>query len=433
MRIVTFAFVLATAAAQAAPVPADLKADRARLESLWDDLAAPRWVDRSIAVYQLLDHPKGVEFLCGKVKPVSATADDLKRWLKAINSDDEKVWKPAFAELQYHDPRPVLTTAEQVELVDTDAGKTRLMTLWVPGQIMNPEQANRVTLKVNGAKVWCEWHVGENGLSTEFEVPKFPGQDRSVWQRVALAAYTLHRADTKESRAALARLATGLKDARPTKAAAELLKAKVSAVADRFNGQHWDALLGGDPADTIAAVVALREAKNTPTFLKAKLPAIAATKDQIVKWVQAFDTDDRGAAFTELCYYRPTLALTLAEQCDLLSTDHGRGTLFQFWSEDEGRPPAWWSFGSKFQLIPTDQGLTLNWIRNGERPPPPLEAPVPELKQQTCAQWQRARLAILALERGKSDDAKAVLKQLADGHPEILPTREAKAALERLK
>jgi TolA-binding protein len=33
----------------------------------------------------------------------------------------------------------------------------------------------------------------------------------------------------------------------------------------------------------------------------------------------------------------------------------------------------------------------------------------------------------------KSDDAKAVLKQLADGHPDILPTKEAKAALERLK
>jgi TolA-binding protein len=47
--------------------------------------------------------------------------------------------------------------------------------------------------------------------------------------------------------------------------------------------------------------------------------------------------------------------------------------------------------------------------------------------------WQRARIAILALELVGTADAKAVLKQLADGHPDILPTKEAKAALARLK
>jgi hypothetical protein len=36
------------------------------------------------------------------------------------------------------------------------------------------------------------------------------------------------------------------------------------------------------------------------------------------------------------------------------------------------------------------------------------------------------------LERVGTPDAKAALKQLADGHPDILPTKEAKAALERL-
>jgi hypothetical protein len=33
----------------------------------------------------------------------------------------------------------------------------------------------------------------------------------------------------------------------------------------------------------------------------------------------------------------------------------------------------------------------------------------------------------------KTAEAKEVLKQLADGHPDILPTKDAKAALERLK
>ncbi len=38
-------------------------------------------------------------------------------------------------------------------------------------------------------------------------------------------------------------------------------------------------------------------------------------------------------------------------------------------------------------------------------------------------QWHRARAAIAALQHIPTGDAKVVLKQLADGHPDILPTK----------
>lgn len=440
MRFALPALLLHVAVAPAAPVPGNAKADAERLETLWVDLAAPRWVDRARAVYEFLDHPKGVEFLCQKVVPVSATTDDLKKWLKAINSDDEKVWKPALAELEYHDPRTALTPVEQIELVGTDAGKKRLLSVWgLAGFLDRPEHTDRVTLKVNGAKVKCGWYVGEDWHGTELDPLDYLPSDRAVWQRAALAAHILHRADAKTSRDALARLAEGYQKASPTRIASGLLKAKVPAPVTEFTDKHWDALLGLNradlvPAELVAAVVAIREAKNAPAVLKAKLPAIKASKEQITKRLTAFDNDDssvRDQTFNELCYFRPSLALTLSEQLDLLTTHNGRALLFQFWWQDFGFMPGRMQFSDKVAFTSTDTGLTATWLL--KQPPPPIVVPVPELSKQTCAQWQRARLAIVALERNGSPEAKAVLKQLADGHPDILPTKEAKAALERSK
>lgn len=437
MRFALPALLVAVAVAPAAPVPADLKGDKARFEQLWDDLAAPRSVDRARAVYDLLEHPKGVEFLAQKVAPVKATADDLKKWLKAINSDDEKEWKPALAELQYHDPRTALAAHEQIELVDTDAGKKRLLDIWMPGFLDSHRGVHRVTLRMKDGKAKCEWYIGEDWHGTEFDPNDYLPNDRAVWQRAAVALHVLHRADTEASRDALARLADGHKKAGPTRTAAELVKAKVPATATEFTDKHWDALLGFKrpdliPAELVAAVAALREAKNVPTVLKSKLPAIKASKEQLTKWVQSLDADgdDRRAALAELCYFRPSLALTLGEQLELTTSHRGRVWLFQLWWQDLGVPPNQMEFSNGVAFTATDTGLTAAWPRQKA---PPIVAPVPELAKQTCVQWQRARLAIRALEHDKSDEAKAVLKQLADGHPDILPTKEAKAALERLK
>jgi hypothetical protein len=437
MRFALPTLLASAAVSLAAPVPDDLKGDKAKLEQLWNDLAAPRWVDRARAVYELLDHSKGVEFLSQKVVPVNAPADDLKKWLKAINSDDEKEWKPALAELEYHDPRTALTPAEQVELVNTDAGKKHLMNIWMPNFLESHRGVHRMTLQLKDGKVRSEWYVGDEWAGTEFDPKDYFATDRAAWQRAALAAHVLHRADTKDARTALTRLADGHKDARPTRLATSLLKAKVPEPAAEFTDKHWDALLGFKradlvPAELVGAVFTLREAKNVPAVLKAKLPAIKATKEQVTKWVQALDTDgdDRRSALAELCYFRPSLALTLGEQMDLLTTHRGRAWLFQLWWQDFGVPPPQSEFSQGCVFTATDDGLTAAWPR---KEVPPLVAPVPELSKQTCVQWQRARLAILALERMKSDAAKEVLKQLADGHPDILPTKDAKAALGRLK
>jgi len=257
----------------------------------------------------------------------------------------------------------------------------------------------------------------------------------SAWFRAELAAYVLRRIDTKESRAVLERLASGHKDAKPTRAAAKLLKAKDTKPEKVSFDDIWASLFS-------AGFDMLFELVHTPDaakLLKAKLPAIKASQEQMTEWLKALDDEDPKVwkpAFEKLLYFRPRIALDWQEQVNAVTTARGRTALFELWKTHTTKAPAG---------LDADPGDTLGIVERGDRRQLKLKSPDPmgrgesvtiELKpmgEMFSFHWQRVRLAIIALERMKSDEAKAVLKQLADGHPDILPTKEAKAALERMK
>lgn len=437
MRFAIPVVLLFAALAPAAPVPDSVKTERKRLEALWVDMLATAPVERARAVYELLDRPQGVDFLAEKLGPVEASADQLKGWLRNLNSDDEREWRPAVERLEYIPPQTRLTPVEQLDLVDTDEGKRRLLLLWMPGLLSDgpSEKVHDVRVTPQGKRFECEYRLGAENDARKFDVPTPADWFSPAWNRAALAAHVLHRADTDDTRAALKRLAGGHPDTRPTTTAAALLTAKVPKPAASFTDAHWNHLLSGSMEEVVDAVIALRTATDVPKVLKSKLPAIKATEEQVTEWLKALDwgnVEEQEAAFAELCYFRPSLALSLQQQFDLMTTANGRWLLFQLWWRDYDRAPAQMKelrIEDKFEV--TDTGLRQT-ITSGTKTAT-LEARVSELRQQTCRHWQRARLAILALEHIGTADAKAVLKQLADGHPDIQPTREAKAALERLK
>lgn len=434
-------WLLASELAFAAPVPADRKAEEERLEKLWNEVWWNDAVVRARAVFTLIDHPKTVDFLSRKLPPVKAPADQLTAWLKDLNSDDEKVWKEAFQELQYHDPRTELTAAEQVALVNTNNGRRLLASVWWGWELELDPKTVRTSLApqpgTRGYMFRQEWQGGASGLG--FDVPPVEGISTQIWQRAAVAAVILHRIDTNASRAVLERLATGHKDALPTRTATELLKTKPSAgMTEKRFAAAWSELLQNDPyseqqAVTACGLIALADAPEAAAVLKAKLPAIKAGKEQVSKWLKALDSDAEQTwkpAFEQLLYFRPLLALSWQEQCDAVTTDPGRSALYRLWGAT-GVPDRLDIYPDA-ELTPRDGGgLTLSYGPAGNRvstwvTPGDLTTLVP-------AHWQRARLAVVALERMKTAEAKAVLAQLADGHPDILPTKEAKAALKRLE
>lgn len=440
MRLTLPAVFLFAALAPAAPVPVDRAAEQKVLEALWKDLETYGPAERTRAVFALLDHPRAVEFLASKMPPLNTSADQLKAWLKDLNSDDEKVWKPAFEELRYHDPRTELTLAEQIEQATTDVGRVRLVGIW-QGEFphLAPDIA-RTELRLTPGEAsdrkvtflrYCRQR-GRNGLVGDgYEVWVGPVDEIAPprWRQAAIAAHVLRHIDTKASRAVLERLATGHKDALPTRTAVGLLKP--SAPVEFKKG--WDGLLSGEPIPATEWAVSLRDRPDDVKKLATVLPAIKATADDVKGWLKALNDNDPKVwkpAFEKLLTFRPLLALPIETQCELMTTDHGRAALFHLTRFAPNVPDAIdVQEGSSLAIV--NSRVELSYLSGGRVQ---IEsARIESLGEMTPIHWQRVRLAILVLERVGTADAKAVLKQLADGHPDILPTKEAKAALERLK
>ena len=80
-------------------------ADEKQMEVWWVDLekgdtAATR------ALLNLSDRPKeSVAFLKRKMKPLTISSGQVKALLLKLGNSNESVWKPAFEELEYFDPR----------------------------------------------------------------------------------------------------------------------------------------------------------------------------------------------------------------------------------------------------------------------------------------------------------------------------------------
>lgn len=425
----------------AAPVPVDKAAEKQQLESLWKDLETYDPVVRTRAVFALLDHPRAVEFLASKMPPLDTSADQLKAWVKDLDSVDEKVWKPAFNKLRYHDPRTGLTIRGQIELVTTLDGRRRLLDLWnfPPGVI--PEGTYQIDIigRRLGREVTVAYQfrtsIGGQGVSSAgWEVPPVQAIELTEWRQAAIAAHVLSRADTKPSRKVLIELATGHKDALPTRTAVGLLKATVAPTSsDAEFRKGWDGLLSGEPIPATQWALSLSDRPDDVKRMAGVLPAIKAAPDDVKGWLKTLDDKDPKVwkpAFEKLLYFRPLLAVPIDTQCKLVTTDHGRTALFHLTRWAPNVP----------DKIDVKEGNTLG-IVEGRVELHYLSGGISEtestavgsLETMTPIHWQRARLAIVALERVGTPDAVTALKQLADGHPDILPTKEAKAALERLK
>jgi hypothetical protein len=236
------------------------------------------------------------------------------------------------------------------------------------------------------------------------------------------------------SRTALDRLADGHPDALPTRTAVAARRARFTPPYTQRFEPMWPKLLDPDPVESTRWAFSLADRPELVRGLRAKLPPIRATKEQMAAWLDALNDDDVKVwqpAYEKLLYFRPTLALSFDEQCELMTTEHGQMALCEMWCFDDRVPDR---VGGRHVGGGTGEAWELRqWVSIDRLRDLTRKKQLDPTDQTRHRHWQRARIAILALEHAGTPDAKAVLKQLADGHPDILPTKEAKAALERLK
>jgi hypothetical protein len=215
---------LTAAVSVAAPAPGDKEANK-ELEALWADMYKDE-PTASNAVLKLFKQPdKATSFLKEKLRPLRLDADRCKQLLTDLGSPEEKVWKAAWDELDYLDPRLAIDLPTLMKDVPEGPARTRTVELC----------SERKADSLSGKHVEIR-PVGDDGFSFFADIGSWWAEHRidrigvpswnpkMSWVRAARGVALLEQIGSAEAVKALEQLADGHPDAFPTKAAKESLK-----------------------------------------------------------------------------------------------------------------------------------------------------------------------------------------------------------------
>ena len=222
-------------ATQAAP--ATQSTDRTQLEKRWADLEKPE-PDSSRALLNFSDKPQEtVAFLKEKLKPLSINAEQVKTLLAQLGSDDEAIWRPAFEQLDYFDPRLAIDLETLMKDVTETPVRQRLVAVLSSREPESFED-RKISLRKTGPPGSGEYNFvaekdpnDKNSFTSSWwaigKVSKIGASvwdnPKSKWTRAVRAIVLLEHIASPEAIAILRDMATGHPDAQPTKAAKDAL------------------------------------------------------------------------------------------------------------------------------------------------------------------------------------------------------------------
>lgn len=214
---------------------------------LWKIGQLGRWGAPEV-LNQLLAQPKEtVAFLKDTLKPLTLTEKEAKTLLAKLFSDDEKGWKAALAELCTFDLRLAMSVQDAWKLAVTPTARGRLQTVFTT-QLYAPTTVEKDDYDIDAAHAGKDYALlPSNGDSVYWMFGPFPRGGKAPkdasesggsgfedaltdntltyrWQREEAAVRVLDAIGTDDALAVVKAMATGHKDAGPTKVAKEVLK-----------------------------------------------------------------------------------------------------------------------------------------------------------------------------------------------------------------
>jgi hypothetical protein len=165
-----------------------------------------------------------VALLNDKLKPFKLDSLRLKAYLLRLGSSNEAVWKKAFEDLEYYDPRLAMDLQALMDKVADTPVRQRLVEVLScrdPGSL----QGQKITLRNWGnfftfgsdRVMWRVEHKVARINTVAWITPK------RKWTRAVRAIVLLEHIGTPEALVILKDMATGHPDAQPTKVAKEAL------------------------------------------------------------------------------------------------------------------------------------------------------------------------------------------------------------------
>jgi hypothetical protein len=207
------------------PVPA-IRADVTQFEPLWLDLEKGD-AEASRALLKMSSRPKeAVDFLAKKLRPLKIEPEQVNALLGQLASNDEAIWKKAFVELEYFDPRLAIDLETLMKTVTEAPARQRMVEI-LSGRAAESLAGQDVNLRAIGqgegynffAKgSWWAEHKVERINSNGW------GNTRTKWTQCVRALILLEHIGTPDAIAVLETMSRGHPDAQPTKVANEALK-----------------------------------------------------------------------------------------------------------------------------------------------------------------------------------------------------------------
>jgi hypothetical protein len=189
----------------------------------WADLEKPEpWSTRALLDFSSRPDDT-VAFLKEHLKPLKMDQKDLDELLQSLGSDDEKVWKPAFEQLEYFDPRLTEDLATLMQNATEPVGRNHLVEIlsgYPPGIIKNstitlqhPRHSSVFQFKSEGEFSPKVWLVEDTVSKLDSDVSQI---HLRKWTRADRAIVLLQHIGTPAAFSILKSMATGNPDARPT-------------------------------------------------------------------------------------------------------------------------------------------------------------------------------------------------------------------------
>ncbi len=205
-----------------APTP---RADDRPMDALWLDLEKGDF-ESSRALLAMSARPKqAVDFLKEKLKPLALDAEKARALVDWLGNDEEEVWKGAFEELEYFDPRLAIDLETLMKEVRETPARQRLTEV-LSGRPAGSLGDKTITLRGVGADGF-NFFDGRASWWAEHKVERINGfawaNLKKKWTRAVRAVALLEHIATPEAVALLKAMASGHPDAQPTKAAVESL------------------------------------------------------------------------------------------------------------------------------------------------------------------------------------------------------------------
>jgi hypothetical protein len=195
------------------------------LESWWADLGE----SEPAASQALLDfsaHPQQTTtFFKQKLRPLKITADEVQTRLTDLDSDNPAVWKPAFDDLSYRDPRLAVDLESLMDGVKQSPARQRLVALLCDaapdtyaGKTIGLRQTSngQFNFYSDHSSWWAESNIANLNSSG--------WTGKKSWNRAVRAIVLLGHIGSPDALAILKDIASGNPDAQPTQVAKAMLQ-----------------------------------------------------------------------------------------------------------------------------------------------------------------------------------------------------------------